>query len=129
MKLGVHAMGHGTAQKIHFIGICHSDQQICVLNTGVGQGIHGGTVAANAHDVVQFHILFQQPIIPVDQGHIMALCTEKPCQGGTHHAGTGDDNIHKITLLGKFKIGVIIAQQGVKINVLANCINIRHGIW
>jgi hypothetical protein len=51
VQIGIDAVGCHTAQQIDLILIGHCDQQIRLLNIRGLQRVHGGTVAADDHDI------------------------------------------------------------------------------
>jgi hypothetical protein len=107
MQIGIDAVGCGTAQKVYFVRIGGSDQQICIPDARLLQDAHGGAVSLHGHYIHLLHAITQYLLIGVDQGDVAALCKQLLRQGNAHLTGTGNDNVHTILsyyviILGEF---------------------------
>ena len=87
-------MGGGTAQKIYFVRVRNSDQQLRILHTGLLQHTHGSAVALHRDDVQPLQTGLQHPTAGIDQGDIMFFRGQLTGKGNAHFAAA-DDNVHK----------------------------------
>ena len=91
-------MGGHAAEQVHLVGVGGGDEQVGLPDPRLLQGGHGGAVALNAHYVVLLHGLFQDQIVQVDEGQVVALGAELTGQGEAHLAVACDDDVHVISL-------------------------------
>ena len=94
VKLGIHGVGGGAAQKVNFICPGGGDQQVRVPDTGLTKHVHGCAVALDGHDIVTLHAGFQRQELGVDDRHVVPFAGELPGQGGAHLAVARNDYFH-----------------------------------
>ena len=95
VQVGIQIVGGGAAQQVNFVCIGGGNQKIRLLHACLEQDVHGHTVAGNRHHIVLLQGFLQNMGVLVDQGHIVALGRQQPCQRGAYLAVTGNNNVHK----------------------------------
>ena len=96
VQIFVHAVGGDAAQQIYFVHAGGGDEQVCFHNTCFLQNFHGSAIALDTHDVILLQIVVEHSGSGVDEGNVVTFGGEQPGQCGANHAGTCDDNVHRI---------------------------------
>ena len=84
-----------TAQKVLFIGSGHGDQQISMVNAGLGQCLEADTISYDAHGIQIIRDGIHFFLICINYGDIVIFTSQLFYQGVAYFAAAHNDNVHK----------------------------------
>ena len=84
-----------TAQKVLFIGSGHGDQQISMVNAGLGQCLEADTISYDAHGIQIIRDGIHFFLICINYGDIVIFTSQLFYQGVAYFAAAHNDYVHK----------------------------------
>ena len=86
--------GNRAAQQVQFVGACHGDDEIGLLQPRLHEHAQAGAVAADAHHVKDLGRIADDALARIHHGNIMPLADKPLGQRMAHLAASDDDDVH-----------------------------------